>query len=97
MPQDLYMGCVWDGEQVMPLPRIEMDVRTTEGGTRQLGVDLHMIDELGREHYVIGEQVLAVAPAWFNRTGVRDGFTRYRYGERVGYGILELGYTERDE
>jgi hypothetical protein len=41
--------------------------------------------------------VLAVAPAWFIRTGVRDGFTRYRYGDRVGYGILELGYTERDE
>lgn len=97
MPQDLYMGCVWDGEQVMPLPKIEMDVRRTDGGTRQLGVDLRMTDELGREHHVIGEQVLAVAPAWFNRTGVRDGFTRYRYGERVGYGILELGYTERDE
>lgn len=97
MPQDLYMGCVWDGEQVMPLAQIKIDVRTTEGGTRQLGVDLRMTDELGREHHIAGEQVLAIAPAWFNRTCVRDGFTRYRYGDRTGYGVLELGYTERDE
>ncbi len=97
MPQDLYMGCVWDGQQVMPLTRIEMDARTTEGGTRQLGVDLRLTDECGREHVITGEQVLAIAPAWFNRTGVRDGFTRYRCGDRTGYGILELGYTERDE
>ena len=40
------------------------------------------------------EEVLANAPVWFGRTSLRDGFTRYRYGERVGYGILEHGYFE---
>src|SRR2546425_1096104 len=28
------------------------------------------------------------------RTWLKDGFTRNRYGNRVGYGILEHGYVE---
>ena len=93
---DIFMGCVWDGNELLNLAQIEMDVRTADGGARQLGVDLRLVDEHKREHHIIGEEVLAIAPTQFRRTWVKDGFARYRYGDRVGYGILEHGYIERD-
>ncbi len=91
---ELYLGGLWDGKAVMGLQQVKMDVQTTDGGTRQLGVDLHLTDERGREHHIIGEEVLAIAPAQFGRTWVKDGFTRYRCGDRLGYGVLEHGYIE---
>lgn len=94
LPQPIYLGGLWDGQEVMPLTKVEMDVKTADGGTRQVGVDLRMWDEKGREHHIIGEEVVAIACAWFGRTWCKDGFTRYRYGDRVGYGILEHGYLE---
>lgn len=96
IPQPIYLGGLWDGKEVLNLAEVEMAVRTTDGGTRQTGVDLRLTDELGRDHHVIGEEVLAIATAPFGRTRIRDGFTRYRYGDRVGYGILEHGYIEQD-
>ncbi len=96
LPQPIYVGGIWDGKEVMNIAKVEMDVRTTEGGTRQQGVDVTITDERGREHRIAGEEVLAIAPVWFGRTCVRDGFTRYRYGDRVGYGILEHAYLEQD-
>jgi hypothetical protein len=95
-PQAIYRGGLWDGKEVLDLAKVEMEVQTTDGGTRQVGVDLKITDERGREHHIVGEKVLAIAPAWFGRTWVKDGFTRYRYGDRVGYGILEHGYIEED-
>jgi len=94
-PQDLYRGGLWDGKEVLDLAEVRMEVETTEGGTRQVGVDLHMTDERGREHHIVGEEVLVIAAVQFGQTWIKDGFTRYRYGDRVGYGILEHGYIER--
>ncbi len=90
----LDIGCLWDGTEVMPLTHIAMDVETADGGTRQVGVDTRLTDERGREHHIVGEEVLAIAPVQYGRTWLRDGFTRYRYAGRVGYGILEHGYVE---
>ena len=96
-PQDIYVGGLWDGKEVMGLSKIQMDVRTTDGDTRAEGVDLHITDERGRDHHIIGEEVLANAAVWFGRTSLKDGFTRYRYGDRTGYGILEHGFVEQDQ
>ncbi len=95
--QEIHIGGLWNGKEVLALKQIKMDVQTTDGGTRQLGVDLHLVDERDREHHIIGEEVLAIATAQFVKTLVKDGFTRYRYGDRVGYGILEHGYVEKGE
>ena len=91
---ELTIGCLWDGAEVLALTDIAMDVETADGGTRQLGVDATLTDERGRRHHVVGEEVLAIAPVQNGRTWLKDGFTRYRSGDRVGYGILEHGYVE---
>ncbi len=95
-PQDIFIGGLWDGKEALNLAKIQMQVQTTDGGTRQLGVDLRLTDERGRDHHIVGEEVLAIASTWFGRTCIKDGFTRYRYGDRVGYGILEHGYREQE-
>ena len=93
---ELFLGGLWDGQEVLGLADVKMDVRTADGGARQLGVDLHLVDERQRVHHIVGEQVLVIAPTQFGRTWCKDGFTRYRYGDRVGYGILEHAYIERN-
>jgi hypothetical protein len=93
---DTFLGCVWDGSDVLALPEIELDVQTADGGTRQLGVNLRLVDERDREHRIVGEEVLAIAPFQFERTWVKDGFCRFRYGDRAGHGILEHGYIQGD-
>jgi hypothetical protein len=90
----IHIGCLWDGTEVLELTHIALEVETTDGGARQLGVDARLVDARGREHHVVGEEVLAIAPVRFGGTWLKDGFTRYRLGERVGYGILEHGYVE---
>ena len=92
---EIFIGGLWDGKELLNLDEIRMDVRTADDGARQLGVDLHLIDERKREHHIVGEEVFVIAPTQFGRTWCKDGFARYRYGDRVGYGIIELGYVER--
>jgi hypothetical protein len=94
LPEPLYRGGLWDGNEVLDLADVRMTVQTENGGTRQTGVDLHLEDERGRKHHIVSEEVLAIAPVQFGRTWIKDGFTRYRYGDRVGMGILEIGYRE---
>ena len=38
--------------------------------------------------------MLATANVQYGRTWLKDAFTRYRYGDRVGYGMREHGYVE---
>jgi len=97
MPQPAYVGCLWDGKEVMGLSKIAMDVATTEAGTRATGVDLRMTDEKGREHHVIGETAFASGNVWFGPTCLREGYARWTYGDRVGYGVHEHGYVERND
>ena len=92
---DVVMGGLWDGTELLNLDQVKMEVRTTDGGARQTGVDLRLIDEHNREHHIVGEEVFVIASTQFGRTWCKDGFARYRYGDRVGYGIIELGYIER--
>ena len=92
---DIRVGCVWDGRELLPLTSIELAVETADGGARQLGVDARLRDERGREYRVVGEEVLVNLPVQYGRTWLKDGITRYRSGDRVGYGILEHGYVEQ--
>jgi len=98
---DIFLGCLCDGTKLHTLSDIALEVETTDGGTRQLGVDVRFRDERARSYHIVGEEVLVVLPVPFGSTGgrtwLRDGITRYRLEERVGYGILEHGYTERME
>ena len=90
----VHIGCLWDGNEVLALGDIALDVHTADGGARQTGVDARLVDERGRTHHIVGEAVLATANVPYGRTWLKDGFTRYRCGERVGYGILEHGFVE---
>jgi len=92
--QDICLGGLWDGKELLRIADVEVDIATADGGTRQTGGVIRFMDARGREHHVIAEEVLAIAPVWFGRTCVKDGFTRYRCGDRVGYGILEHAFTE---
>ena len=91
---DIRLGGLWDGRELLAPQAITMEVRTADGGARQTGVDLRLVDERGREHHIVGEEVLVNCPVRFGRTWLKDAITRYRYGDRVGYGILEHGYVE---
>src|SRR5437899_927299 len=91
---DVRIGCLWDGRELLALTGIELAVETADGGARQLGVDGRLTDERGREHHIVGEEVLVNCPVQYGRTWLKDGITRYRCGDRTGFGILEHGYVE---
>ena len=38
--------------------------------------------------------MLVNCPVQYGRTWLKDGITRYRCGDRTGFGILEHGYVE---
>jgi hypothetical protein len=97
MPQAFHIGCLWDGNEVLALPRIEMDVATVEGETRATGVDLLMTDEKGHEHHITGEMAFASGNVWFGPACLREGYAKWTYGDRVGYGVHEHGYVERND
>ena len=90
----IHIGCLWDGNEVQALSDIQMEGRYADGETRQLGMDLRCTDERGRAYRLVGEELLVNLSVPFGRTWLKDGVTRYRCGERVGYGIHELGYVE---
>jgi hypothetical protein len=94
---DIRIGCMWDGRELLALQAIEVEPRTVEGGTRQVGVDARITDEHGREHHIVGEEIVANCPAWMGRTVLKDGIARYRWGDRVGWGIHEHGFIEHDD
>ncbi len=94
-PIEVFTGGLWDGKEVMNLTDVQMDVQTADGGTRALGLTLRMVDERQREHHIVADKVYAIAYSQFDRTWVKDGFARYRMGDREAYGILEQGYIEK--
>jgi hypothetical protein len=90
----IHLGCLWDGTALHTLDGIRIESRTADGGTRQLAVDVHATDERGRAWRFVGDEVLVNCPFVFGRTWLKDGITRYRSGDRIGYGIYELGFVE---
>jgi hypothetical protein len=90
----IHLGCLWDGAALHTLDAIRIASRTADGGTRQLAVECDACDEQGRVWRFVGEKVLVNWPVAFGRTWLKDGITRYRCGDRVGYGIYELGFVE---
>ena len=93
---DIRIGCLWDGTELLALQHLEIEPRTVEGGSRQVGVTAHLTDEHGREHHIVGDEIVANCPAWMGRTVLKDGIARYRMGDRVGWGIHEHGFIEHD-
>ena len=93
---NIFIACLWDGKELLEGSDIQLDVRLTDGGKRQLGCDLSFKDEHGRVYHIIGEPVLANPVVQLGKTWLKDGITRYRWGERIGYGILEHGYLETE-
>jgi hypothetical protein len=93
---DIRIGCLWDGTELLALQQLEIEPRTVEGESRQVGVTAHLTDEHGREHHIEGEEIVANCPVWMGRTVLKDGIARYRMGDRVGWGIHEHGFIEHD-
>jgi hypothetical protein len=92
---DITIGCLWDGKELHEARDIKIQAKLQDGGTRQVGVDARFTDENGREYHLIGEQVLVNCLVPYGRTWLKDAITRYRLGDRVGYGIHEIGYQEQ--
>ncbi len=88
------LGCLWDGRQIHAASAVAIEATYADGGTRQTGVDLRLTDEGGKRWQFVGEEVLVNLCVPFGRTWLKDGITRYRFGDRIGYGIHELGYVE---
>jgi hypothetical protein len=91
----IHIGCLWDGSELHALDGIAIEGRTADGGTRQLAVDVHATDERRRPWHFVGDEILVNCPVPFGRTWLKDAITRYLTGDRVGYGIYELGFVER--
>jgi len=91
---NIFIGALWDGTELHEGREIRLDITTADNGTRQVGCDWHMQDERGREYHIVGEQVLTNLIVRFNKTWLKDGIARFRWGDRVGYGIHEHGYLE---
>lgn len=92
---EMPIGGIWDGTEVLGLQTVEIQVDTADGGARQRGCTVRLVDERGREHHIVGEEVIANCPVLYGRSWLKDAFVRYRMGERIGYGILEHGYLEQ--
>jgi hypothetical protein len=92
----LYVGCVFDGERVLALTDLAIEVTTVQGGARATAARLVLTDEAGAVHRIETDAFLGVCPFLIRRTWLKDGFVRYRMGGAVGYGILEHGYREDD-
>jgi hypothetical protein len=88
------VGGLWDGHELLDLTDIGIEVDTADGGARQTGARVRLVDEHGREHRIVGDEVIVNCPVLFGRTWLKDGITRWRYGAREGWGILEHGYVE---
>ncbi len=93
---DIRIGCLWDGRELLALQQLEIEPRTVEGGSRQVGVSTLLIDEHGRQHRIEGEEVVANCPVWMGRTVLKDAIVRYRMDDRIGWGIHEHGFIEHD-
>jgi len=92
----LYVGCIFNGERVLALTDLVIDVRTVQGGARPIGATLVLTDETGAVHRIETDGVHGVCPVLICRTWLKDCLVRYRAGDAVGYGILEHGYREDD-
>lgn len=90
----LYVGCVGDGERVLALTDLAIEVRTVQGGARATGATLALTDESGVTHHITTDGFCGVCPVLIRRTWLKDGIVRYRKGDALGYGILEHGYRE---
>jgi hypothetical protein len=92
----IHLGCLWDGTELHALRDQTLVPRTADGGRRQTGVEARFTDERDRAWRIVGEEVLVNCPVQFGRTWLKDGITRFRCGDRVGWGIHELGYVEEE-
>ena len=90
----LYVGCLFDGERVLGLEKIDVTVRTVQGGARPVAAELTLTDESGKVHHIETGTFHGVCPVLIWRTWVKDHIVQYRMGNAVGYGILEHGYRE---
>jgi hypothetical protein len=93
---DFHIGSVWNGREFVHAADVRLALSTSDGGTRQTGVDLTLTDERGAVTRVSSDEVLFNCPVPYGRTWLKDAMMRYRSGDRVGYGILEHGYQEKD-
>ena len=90
----LYVGCLFDGERVLALDKIDVTVRTVQGGARPIAARLALVDEKGNHHHIETGTFHGVCPVLIWRTWVKDHVVQYRMGSAIGYGILEHGYRE---
>jgi hypothetical protein len=92
----LYVGCLFDGERVRALEKIDIAVRTVQGGARPTFAKLTLQDDAGKVHHLETGSFHGVCPVLIWRTWVKDHIVQYRMGSSVGYGILEHGYRDED-
>lgn len=85
------VGFCWDGEHVMGLTDLEVDLRTDALKKTQTGLSMWLVTEKGKR-YEVEAGVLAVCPVTIGRTQVKDAISEFRSGGLTGYGIIEYGY-----
>jgi hypothetical protein len=90
----LYVGCLFNGERVLGLEKIDVTVRTVQGGARPTFAKLALIDESGKAHHIETGSFHGVCPVLIGATWVKDHIVQYRMENAVGYGVLEHGYRE---
>ena len=92
---DFYIGSIWNGREFVHATDVQMTLHTTDGGARQTGVEVSLTDERGAVTRVASEALLFNCPVTYGSTWLKDAMIRYRSGDRVGYGILEHGYQDK--
>jgi hypothetical protein len=92
----LYVGCLFDGDRVRALEKIDIAVRTVQGGARPASAKLVLTDDAGKVHRLETGTFHGVCPVLIWRTWVKDHIVQYRMGDAIGYGVLEHGYREDD-
>jgi len=83
-------GYCWDGKEILGTTDVKTTVATDSTGRRQTRAEISFVDEHKRAHE-INAKVLDVCEVDLGRTFCNDGFAEFRMGDRIGYGIVELG------
>lgn len=85
-------GFVFDGKKNTGVVDAEILVELEDNGRIQRGVRMTVKDVEGRIFEVSGEVVSAVCPVPHGPYMPNESLSKFKMGNRIGYGIIEYGY-----
>jgi hypothetical protein len=91
----IHSGFVFDGNKNTGIIDAEILVELEDNGRIQRGIRMNMKDMEGRI-YEVNAEAIAVCPVQHGPYICNEGLSKFRMGNRIGYGIIEYGRRAGD-